>query len=70
MQKPDSAIALEAWIKERGLKKNWFAEHVGTRPDNVSRWLSGATRPHRSTRVHIQRVTDGVVSENGWGQAR
>ena len=70
MEKPDSALALETWLSERGLKKKWFAEQVGTRPDNVSRWLSGATRPHRPTRVHIERMTDGAVSEHGWGLAR
>ena len=70
MEKPESAIALQAWLEKRGLKKKWFAEQVGTRPDNVSRWLSGVTRPHRATRVHIERITDGYVPQGGWGLAR
>lgn len=35
------AIRLDALIKEKGLSKKEFAEAIGKRPSEVTKWLSG-----------------------------
>jgi antitoxin component HigA of HigAB toxin-antitoxin module len=70
MTKPDSVTALETWLDQSGRKKGWLAKTIGSHPASISRWMNGSIRPNRSTREAIERLTDGDVPANGWGDAR
>ena len=64
----DKAIDLwQAWFKENGIRKNWFAERLGVDNASISRWLSGAVKPSRPTRKRIEELTDGAVPMDSWG---
>lgn len=66
MKKTEAAILFSEWFKENGIRKNWFAEQLGVDSVSISRWLSGAVRPHRPVRKRIDELTGGAVPMGSW----
>jgi DNA-binding transcriptional regulator YiaG len=57
----------QAWFKENGIRKNWFAVRLGVRSSDISRWLSGKVKPSRPVRKRIEELTEGAVPMESWG---
>lgn len=66
MEKTKAVMLFDAWFKDQGIRKNWFAEQIGVDGASISRWLSGKVRPHKAVRKRIEELTDGAVPMDAW----
>jgi hypothetical protein len=66
MEKTKAVLLFDAWFKDQGIRKNWFAEQIGVDSASISRWLSGKVKPHRPVRKRIEELTDGAVPMDAW----
>lgn len=57
---------LKSWIKNNGLTQRKFAEMLGEREEQISRWIKGRARPEKYARLFIELKTDGQVSADSW----
>jgi hypothetical protein len=66
MEKTKAVYLFDAWFKEKGIRKNWFADQLGVDSASISRWLAGSVRPHRAVRKRIDELTGGAVPIETW----
>jgi len=61
-----SHTALAEYIRAKGMKQRAFADDIGVREDQLSRWLNGHVRPERGMRLYIATITGGAVPAEEW----
>lgn len=57
---------LRAWLKDRGMKQNHFAEKVGVTQERVCKWLAGKSAPIPHFRQRVEELTGGEVKAEDW----
>ena len=57
---------LRAWLKDRGMKQNHFAEKVGVTTDRLRKWMKGESVPLPVFRKEIEEFTGGEVKAGDW----
>jgi len=70
MENENSLDALKLWLDQTGRKKGWLAKTIGIDGSTISRWMRGGVTPHLIIREKIERLTDGDVPADGWGNDR
>lgn len=54
----EGAVRLRQWLKDNNVTQAEFARRLDSHQSNVSEWLSGLTRPQKSTLKRIRDATD------------
>ena len=63
------ASRLDTWIREERGRGATLADTLRVRPQAVSQWRAGMTRPSRAYRSRIERLTGGAVAATAWDVA-
>lgn len=58
-------MTLAAFLENRHLSQEKFAERLGVSQSSVSKWVAGSP-PKRTTMLAIERATDGAVPIAVW----
>ena len=57
-------MKLQDYIKQNGLRKDWFARKVGVTPQTLHNWLTGQAEPSTTNKRKVYSVTGGNVTPN------
>lgn len=56
---------LEEWLSAEGRKKGWLATSLHVSPSAVTAWLSGVSRPRKTARDALEKMTG--IPASAWG---
>jgi transcriptional regulator with XRE-family HTH domain len=59
-------MTLAEYLKKNGTLKKYFAEQIGVKDNQLSRWLTGRSIPCLETAIMIEDVTKGQVTCRDW----
>lgn len=59
-------MKLKEYLKEFGIVHGFFAKKIGARPQHLSLWIAGKSKPRLETIALIEEATKGKVTFRDW----